>query len=452
MLKETADPLGGSSASPSLLQSRSLRLTRYADPTLEKDYRKAYLEAVVQANSQRFNSGLDSWKRWFQKTVPTDGVVYARLEARLLVNIAGTVLENAGLQLDRFGTVYIPGSAIKGCVRRTALAALRQWSIDGSVPSSELLASIVVPFSKPADLLLAIIHVFGCSDSEWNDYKHEDDKGNDLAWACAEQWPQLRNTVRDSLKKLGKFNSEDIKPHLSGSIAFLPAYPYSRPSYDLELDVLTPHHKEYYEEKLDVALDNEDPVPVYFPSVAKDAVYAFGILPLNGADASLLSFARICLLTGLEIFGLGAKTNAGYGWFRDVTESVQNKIKDDTERTRHIEQEKKDDHKRKVKLADRKKREKERAAMTPDQRADTDLADIANDWSRLKSHLTSFDQLEGPEQAALIRWFTNNENGRALWLEQIKPMRGNARDRKLWKRIQPKIYAARKQLKLPSLP
>jgi CRISPR/Cas system CMR subunit Cmr6 (Cas7 group RAMP superfamily) len=51
-----------------------------------------------------------------------------------MVNMAGGVMENAGLCLDRFGLPYIPGSAVKGCARRTALAALREWCETGQQP------------------------------------------------------------------------------------------------------------------------------------------------------------------------------------------------------------------------------------------------------------------------------------------------------------------------------
>lgn len=48
-------------------------------------------------------------------------VFRARLEARMMVNMAGSVIENAGLCLDRhFGMPYIPGTALKGVARRGA--------------------------------------------------------------------------------------------------------------------------------------------------------------------------------------------------------------------------------------------------------------------------------------------------------------------------------------------
>jgi hypothetical protein len=149
----------------------------------------------------------------------------------------------------------------------------------------------------------------------------------------------------------------------AGSISFLPAYPVdlgktgqmvglpvSVPELaKLELDVVTVHHKQYYNEpaepkdvphshskwqnwkrdhdewqaKWSTAPDIEDPVPNVFPAVAAGLVFAFAVLPLRNSPTNLLTTARIWLATGLSTFGLGAKTNAGYGWFEDVSEVVQ---------------------------------------------------------------------------------------------------------------------------------
>ena len=110
----------------------------------------------------------------------------------------------------------------------------------------------------------------------------------------------------------------------------------------IELDVVTGHHGVYYssepvepqgiphtaaswrkwKDKHDdwlahrTAPDTEEPVPVVFPTVAPGHVFAFALTPLRGADSTLMEHARDWLELGLSTFGLGAKTNAGYGWFQ----------------------------------------------------------------------------------------------------------------------------------------
>jgi hypothetical protein len=63
-------------------------------------------------------------------------------------------------------------------------------------------------------------------------------------------------------------------------------------------------------------------VPKVFPAVAPGHVFAYALLPLRGPSDGLVQHARTWLKTGLEHFGLGAKTNAGYGWF-DCSGAVQ---------------------------------------------------------------------------------------------------------------------------------
>lgn len=346
LLHTTRDALGGSPLPA--CTSRSLRLTRYAEPTLNDKTQptlKQFLESVIAAKDQRHDDGLNSWRGWLSATVKPEHLLHAKLEARLLINMGGTVLENAGLQLDRFGTAYLPGSAVKACARRTALATLRQWCETGVKPAAAdsdalALACAHSEIKTPADLLLAILRVFGCTDLEWGHYNPEPkskDK-NDLAWACANQWPTLRDTARTALAKLLAPGSELpapssklAAPTLRGSVSFLPAYPYSRFAEDLELDVLTSHHQTYYgsNDPNAVATDTENPIPVYFPSVTAGAVYTFAILPVGSTatDSPLITHARTWLQVGLETFGLGAKTAAGYGFFSDQTATINTELK-----------------------------------------------------------------------------------------------------------------------------
>ncbi len=113
---------------------------------------------------------------------------------------------------------------------------------------------------------------------------------------------------------------------LSGSVAFLPAYPVK--IAPLELDILTCHHKDYYAGKIEVALDNEQPNPQVFPVVKAGAEFIFTIAllcltRLDGLKIKLglpaafdpLTRAAEWLKSGLQDHGIGAKTAAGYGWF-----------------------------------------------------------------------------------------------------------------------------------------
>jgi hypothetical protein len=126
-------------------------------------------------------------------------------------------------------------------------------------------------------------------------------------------------------------------PNLAGNVSFLPAYPVDLPAGTdingtktptlgkLELDVVTCHHRDYYDGKRPTATDTEAPVPVVFPAVAPGHVFTFAMRKLRTASDEDLQRARTWLQTGLQAFGLGAKTSAGYGWF-NTSEKVQTAV------------------------------------------------------------------------------------------------------------------------------
>jgi CRISPR/Cas system CMR subunit Cmr6 (Cas7 group RAMP superfamily) len=255
-----------------------------------------------------------------------------------MVNMAGGVMENAGLCLDRFGLPFIAGSAVKGCARRMAIQRL----VEAETPEGEDKSA------KKADLLFQIALIFGWTDTEWKDGRKPKKDGSpgelysDFEYACGEGdgWRGIREPVARSL--LDRLNVRDRKypkepwldlPNYAASVSFLPAYPIDAAGADLpmpppllgtlQLDVVTCHHPDYYAQRKDrngnlmmpVALDIEDPNPVIFPAVAGGHIFAFAVRPLR--DCSHDSVQRACewLAGGLATFGLGAKTAAGYGWF-----------------------------------------------------------------------------------------------------------------------------------------
>ena len=300
---DTAHAIGPTAAK---CESRSLFASRFADPTSKEDARKIWFQNLIGKKSI-------SRTPWHP---PTASLLHAQLKSRLMVNMAGGVMENAGLNLDRYGLPIIPGSAVKGCARRAALAALQEWCGTGAKPDDEgnLFKDLCTRFTAPAEMLTAIARTFGWVEKDWST---DEEDHSDFAWACA----SAMDVFRSAASQLGQ-------KQFAGCIAFLDARPNRDP--ELILDVLTPHHKDYYESKNPnaVATDTEEPVPVFFPAVKEQGendYFTFPLIPLRQADTALLNFAKEALRTGLDVFGLGAKTNAGYGWF-DASEDVNARI------------------------------------------------------------------------------------------------------------------------------
>jgi len=201
-------------------------------------------------------------------------------------------------------------------------------------PDAQRLPTVAGRISQLADSVVTFFKVFGWADVDW-----QSEKGSDVAWACGDaRWLEVRDEAALRLAAWLRLQIAAQKPlwkaapNFAGLARFLPAYPVNvnlaepnmptpRDPGELQLDVLAAHHREYdqgtpgYED----APDTEDPNLVFFPTVTAGHVFAFTVL---GRDTQLVERGRRWLERGLEVFGLGAKTGAGYGWFLDVSTTV----------------------------------------------------------------------------------------------------------------------------------
>jgi CRISPR type III-B/RAMP module RAMP protein Cmr6 len=207
--------------------------------------------------------------------------IYAKLLSRLIVNQAGGILENSGLCLHRFfGYPMIPGSAVKGIASHAA------WCEWNDIPEEESARKLA--FAEK------IASVFG--------------------------YPTNHKDLDDKLEEEGR---KDKK--YSGTICFLDAVPYEC-NPRLVTDIITCHHKDYYGGKKDKAIDDEQPIPIPFLAIDKDATFKFTLVPLARCNDENMADAKKWLLDALTIHGAGAKTAAGYGWFCDVTKNIEEVI------------------------------------------------------------------------------------------------------------------------------
>lgn len=396
MPSDTAAVLGNDAGQ---CDSRSLLLERFCDPDAEEEARhRVFTRAFGQT---AFPKKATAWPAlWTSSGFADRGlmVLHAQLQSRLMVNMAGGVMENAGLCLDRYGMPYLPGSAVKGCARRMAIQSLmeRREAGENEEALSRRLADIAI--------------TFGWAEQDWSDDQRDGRLTSDFAYAVgARQWREVSKAARNCLP---------ARSHVAGTVSFMPAWPVDvsgaglslRPPTlgKLELDVLTCHHPEYYGGNRRVALDDEDPIPVVFPAVAAGHVFTFILLPMRDADQARLRQARQWLAEGLSCFGLGAKTAAGYGWF-DVSDSVQEsvtrvlaaRVAAEAERKR-AEAEATAQKAREE--AERRKREESRAAMaslTPEQQDDFRVAQLSDD--QFRSAVDNFDRKTPEEQKAIVR-------------------------------------------------
>ena len=312
-------------------------------------------------------------------------IVEARLEGRLAINLAEGVIQNAGINLDRvFGLPLINGSSVKGVARSVALAELKEKNDDAT--------------------LITFVRVFGAGESDW--------KGDLAKFAQMDKKQSLGNT---RLK---------LPLDLKGAVTFLQATPTN--DAKIVVDITNVHTPDYYgyerllekireendpkkkqrlqERAADSLKQNEHPNPNYFPAVERGAEFAFPIL-LNGMsqDQELLKAAERWLVAALENQGVGAKTAAGYGWFKDLA----------PERTALAEAERQAKEK-----AEAEQRAKEDAlaaeaarvaSLSPEEKIQAAMAALAAlDDQSFAAKVRGIASLTDEEKRALVRLFTKD--------------------------------------------
>ena len=264
---------GGQNVEPDNRQ-RLLAEAQLADSLANVSWDSKDLSTLRARHTRRF---LGLFREAFAER---SAVTIAQLEGRLAINLADSLIQNAGISLDRlFGMPFIPGSAVKGVCRHAAFEELKSASAEGQQPLFDLFRA-----------------VFGTAD---NDFKNG----------------ELRR-----FQRLLSGRAENQK----GAIAFLPAYPVNEAR--VVVDLTNVHYPDYYRSGRTEDLSKERPQPNPFPAVEVGAQFAF-CLVLNGvnSDPSLLASATRWLETALTVGGLGAKTASGYGWFSlrpDVMEQL----------------------------------------------------------------------------------------------------------------------------------
>jgi len=400
-------------------------VTKAADSQDDQSHRQRHAEQLKRADC---HLGLLAHRSTLNSLIQKKGgmIVFAKLEARLLVNTSGGIIENGGLCLDRnSGVPFIPGSAVKGVVRRHAIWTLSQEQ----------------DLDKKITLLSQIALVFGYGDQEWNpgrqhskDHPYGGSSKSDFWLAMvplettgpgsdqqrSENWTKV---AEEAQKKITQSLGRDKFPkQLSGSIAFFPTFPEKDPGIDL--DILTSHHPKFYKGEQKIATDDESPIPLVFPAIPSGTTFLFPILACQPfATPALETFAKDHLSNALEFFGLGAKTNAGYGWF-SIDFAAQKRA--DQERTNALAS---------------KKKEEDRATLSKDELIAADLKDLTSDEFSLV--IGNLGKEESDKQKIACQMLLNSK--KEQWEKWRKQKKGR------WTERVPKIrnIATQHNIKLP---
>ena len=197
-------------------------------------------------------------------------------------------LENAGIALHRiYGFPYLPAAGLKGLARAYAETVWFPTQFETDTDG------------RPAD--------------------DEQRRQAEQAWRKIEAvfgW----SPGSDRNKSYKPASIENPRADASvGAVVFHDAWCTQVPR--LETDILNNHHASYYQGASPPG-DWEDPVPVYFLTIAPNQTFQFALSPRRcGPDDRTTTGAELeqayqWLVGGLATLGGGAKTNAGYGRFQ----------------------------------------------------------------------------------------------------------------------------------------
>lgn len=310
------------------------------------------------------------------------------LGGRLLINMAGGVMENAGLALDRTsGLPVIPGSALKGVSRNAAL-----WDIRRTTDPDEKLKKL-----RHALLVFGFI-------------KQDLTKG-DFAWVAGSNLGFIQQALGE-------------EAHLSefkGLCSFLPAYPASADRLEIVAEVLTSH------------VNPERILPIFFPAVEAGSSFGFAVCRTRTAgdmdidyDAVLASAAK-WLQMAITENGVGAKTATGYGWFSIDAQAEERRQQEAAQQaeaeTERLAAEAKA-------AADAAAREQARAAMTPEERR---ADEFGTDEEAAAALGRTILEQNKDEQKAILIYFQNHPDFVSAWKKAKKKNKAHVRYQNLLK-------------------
>ena len=230
------------------------------------------LEALTNRQAQVFNGY--GWER------------AAELYAPLLTGSGNPhPVENGFAFLSPYGVPYLAGSGIKGVLRRAAeeLALLCEDSQGWTVP----LVWALFGFDEKS----AYLNQNGTEESEsewWEGYERfvqtVQTKPDPLLqklleiWLVPEELPENQAAFLMDLQQ-----RKDVRRgiHFQGLLTFLDAFP--RPGCQMAVDILNPHHKDYYQGSGEESPhDAESPVPVFFLVLEPGAKFVLRAIPTPG--------------------------------------------------------------------------------------------------------------------------------------------------------------------------
>ncbi|MEP0805344.1 MAG: type III-B CRISPR module RAMP protein Cmr6 [Chloroflexota bacterium] len=271
--------------------------------------KKGLVQVRDLANKRADKELLQKWNIRWRETVKKDHAepFPKSTDWRFITGLGRKGPFEVGFTFNRYGFPYLPGSSVKGIARAQAFYDIAEAvteeklkilfeKVYENVSEKERKEKNLTPFSALDDALLME------KQEEFESAFH----------AC--------NPSKDAREKADKFRKIFGNTGRAGGAVFFDAIPDDKTLPVLELDIINPHYPDYYEDqdgkKGKYPTDWQSPVPTYFLTVAPNTKFWFAVGWRGEPNSGLQTDAIQWLKAGLENLGAGAKTSAGYGYFK----------------------------------------------------------------------------------------------------------------------------------------
>lgn len=237
-------------------------------------------QALKKAQSAPDSAALKAaYARWQALTQACKAQTFTlKTDWRFIPGLGCKTALEIGFGFHRYGFPYLPASSVKGIARTWALF--------------ELASLLELGEGKLNDLDQTL---------SW------EDKEFDKAFKPFKPSAEAKELAKAMRLVFGTLEQ-------AGGAVFFDAMPIS--AFALDIDIMNPHYAPYYQGK-EPPGDWHNPTPITFLAVPRDKEFAFAVAWRRGAPyAHLVEKACAWLKNGLRDLGAGAKTSAGYGYFK----------------------------------------------------------------------------------------------------------------------------------------
>lgn len=262
-------------------------------------------------------------------------------------------VENGFAFLNPYGLPYLPGASVKGALRRAAETLALADSVEARRGWDFLAVWWLFGFDATARALTGADSgdpdlLRGLAEEE---RKAMVRRAEELTRTCGEELRTFLGIVLDEeeasrfrdlvhfVERLQRDSALRGSLHLRGALRFWDVIPIPETGNGLGIDILTPHHSEYYQGR-NSPHNSENPVPNPFLVLEPGARFVFHVefRPTRDCPERIRnSWRKLVEAAFAELFetaGFGAKTSVGYGVFEPSGNSDDPSRSIDPERER----------------------------------------------------------------------------------------------------------------------